>query len=80
MDRAAEGTEFIRSVIYVICKWIDWFESSRDVGRCYEDYLVHNVHTVHTIYAIHIMYNMHTVCIVHTVLIVYNTVQQMLDD
>jgi len=83
VDRAADGTEVFLSVTYVICKWIDWLESSRNMGRYYEGYLVHNVHTVHTVhtaYTVHITYNIHTIHIIHTVLTVYNTVQQMLDD
>jgi hypothetical protein len=64
VDRAADGTEVIRSVMPGISKWIDWFESSRVMGRYYESYLVHavrTVHTVYTVYALHIMHNLHAV-------------------
>ena len=64
VDRAADGREVIRSVMPDIAKWIDWFESSRVMGRYYESYFVHaarNVHTVYTVYALNIMHNLHAV-------------------
>jgi len=36
VDRAAEGAVVCRSVMSVICEWIDWFDSSSDMGRYIE--------------------------------------------
>ena len=46
MDRAADGTEDGRSLMSGICKWVYWFESSRDMGRCNEVYVACTVNTV----------------------------------
>ena len=35
VDRAADGTEVCRSVVSVICKGINWFDSSSDIGAIY---------------------------------------------
>jgi len=32
VDRAAHGTQVSRSLISVICEWVDWFDSSSDMG------------------------------------------------
>jgi len=29
VDRAADSTEVCRSLVFFMCGWIDWFESSR---------------------------------------------------
>jgi len=29
VDRAAHGTQVSRSLMSVICEWVDWFDSSR---------------------------------------------------
>jgi hypothetical protein len=64
VDRAADGTEVLRSVLSHIWKWNDRFESSRDIWQCNEGYVVCTVHTVHTV---HIVHNVHTVHTLHTV-------------
>jgi len=33
VDRTADGTEVAKSLMSVICEWIDWFANSRDMGE-----------------------------------------------
>jgi len=35
VDFVADSTEVCRSVMSVICEWVDWFESISDMGAIY---------------------------------------------